>query len=60
MRFRFLSCRVAALVIALGAAGMFAGCTATGSSARSPGSQAGDSSGVTVFGTVDAGVGGVK
>ncbi|QIL83063.1 hypothetical protein G7047_26320 [Diaphorobacter sp. HDW4A] len=57
---RFISSQVAAAVIVLGVVGVLAGCTTTGSSARSPGSQAGDSSGVTVFGTVDAGVGGVK
>lgn len=57
---RFISFRLAAIVVALGVAGALAACTSMGSSAKSPGSQAGDSSGVTVFGTVDVGVGGVR
>ncbi|MPM47779.1 hypothetical protein SDC9_94497 [bioreactor metagenome] len=48
----------AALVAAVACA--LSACTTTTSSAGSPGSQAGDRSGVTVFGTVDAGVGAVK
>ena len=57
---RFNAFRLTAVVIALGVFGALAGCTTTGSSAKSPGSQAGDSSGVTVFGTMDVGVGGVR
>ena len=56
---RFNAFRLAAIAIALGVSGALAGCTTTGTSAKSPGSQAGDS-GVTVFGTMDVGVGGVR
>ena len=57
---RYNAFRLAAIAIALGISGALAGCTTTGTSAKSPGSQAGDSSGVTVFGTMDVGVGGVR
>lgn len=50
----FIRCFAAWLGCMLGA------CTATSPSANPQGSQAGDRSGVTVFGTVDAGVGRVK
>ena len=51
--------RPAAMLAALAIAAALAGCTATGSGARqsdAPGSQQGDASGVTVFGTVDVSV----
>ncbi|QNP47520.1 hypothetical protein [Diaphorobacter aerolatus] len=57
---RSSSTRLATAVIVLGLASLLAACTTQRTSAQSPGSQAGDASGVTVFGTVDAGVGGVR
>lgn len=57
---RFNAFRLAVIAIALENLRRSGRCTTTGTSARSPGSQAGDSSGVTVFGTMDVGVGGVR
>lgn len=57
---RFISSRLAPLALVLAGACTLAACTTTGSSAMAPGSQAGDASGVTVFGTMDVGVGGVR
>ena len=58
MRFIPFSLKTVALILV--AASALGACTATTTSANPPGSQAGDRTGVTVFGTVDAGVGGVK